>query len=206
MRVVAIDGPAGSGKSTVARGVAQRLGLAYLDTGAMYRSVAFATLRAGVEPGDVDAVARLARGVDIEVGERVVVDGEDATRAIRGPSVTLAVSAVAANPDVRKEMVRRQREWVTSRGGAVVEGRDIGTVVFPDADLKVFLTAEAKVRASRRAEESGDDVVAADIPRRDHADSTRDASPLAVARGAVIIDTTGRTVEEVVAQVMELLG
>ena len=139
-RVIAIDGPAGSGKSTVSRAVADRLGLEYLDTGAMYRGVAFAALERGIDPGDTNAVAELARLIPLEVtGSVCVVDGVDATVAIRGPQVTVAVSTVAANPEVRAEMVTRQRAWVIERGGGVVEGRDIGSVVFPDAELKLSL-------------------------------------------------------------------
>ncbi|HUQ39022.1 MAG TPA: (d)CMP kinase [Acidimicrobiales bacterium] len=198
MRLVAIDGPAGSGKSTVARAVAGRLGLDYLDTGAMYRSVAFAVLRKGIDPSDADAVADLAAGLDITVAERVMVDGIDATTEIRSAEVTRSVSAVAANPRVRSTMVRRQREWAEAHGGGVIEGRDIGSVVFPDAELKVFLTADEAERARRRHEED-------DIGRRDRLDSTRVASPLAVADGAVVIDTTGRTIDEVVEEVLARL-
>ena len=148
MRVIAIDGPAGSGKSTVARALAAYLGLKYLDTGAMYRAVAFAVLRAGGDPEDAEATAAIARRVDLDVGlESVMVDGVDATVEIRGPEVSRAVSVVAANPDVRKELVSRQREWAHRQGGGVLEGRDIGTVVFPDAELKVYLTADAAERA-----------------------------------------------------------
>ena len=141
--MIAIDGPAGSGKSTVARAVAERLGLPYLDTGAMYRSVAFAALREGVDPDDEELVANLAENLalEIDVDGTVTVDGVDATIEIRGPEVTRAVSIVAANPRVRAEMRRRQREWAQQRGGGVMEGRDIGTVVFPDAELKVYLDA-----------------------------------------------------------------
>ena len=209
IRVIAIDGPAGSGKSTVARIVAQRLGLGYLDTGAMYRSVAFAALHRGIDPDDADATARLAEKLEIEVGERVLVDGVDATAAIRTPEVTKAVSAVAANPEVRKELVRRQREWTEARGGGVVEGRDIGTVVFPQADLKVYLTADDAERAKRRAAEVGRpedaDAIAADIARRDRIDSTRAASPLSVPDDAVVIDTSGRPVDEIVEEVLARL-
>lgn len=207
MRVIAIDGPAGSGKSTVARAVAARLRLDYLDTGAMYRAVAFAALERGVDPSDASAVAELARQVDIEVGESVVVDGVDATRAIRGPEVTSAVSAVAANPDVRTEMVARQRRWGELHDGGVIEGRDIGTVVFPDATLKVYLTAADSERAVRRGKEMADvryEQVAADIARRDRIDSTRAASPLAVADDAVVLDTTGLDVDTVVQTVLDL--
>jgi CMP/dCMP kinase len=205
VRVIAIDGPAGSGKSTVARAVAARLGLEYLDTGAMYRAVTFAALRNGVDPEDADVVTRLAQDVEIEVGESVTVDGVDATIEIRGPEVTRAVSTVAANTGVRRELVSRQREWAERRGGGVIEGRDIGTVVFPAADLKVFLTASDGERAQRRAKEVTDlayDDVAADIARRDRADSTRAADPLQAADDAVIIDTTGRPIEEVVDEIV----
>lgn len=209
MRVVAIDGPSGSGKSTVARQLAERLGLQYLDTGAMYRSVAFAALRRGIDPDDADPVARLAREVEIDLdGSQVKVDGVDASIEIRGPEVTRAVSAVAANAEVRREMVRRQREWIEGRGGGVVEGRDIGAVVWPDAELKVFLTAHLRVRADRRHKEVEDldyDRVEADMATRDSVDATRDMSPLQQAEGAVVIDTTDRSVDEVVALVLEHL-
>jgi CMP/dCMP kinase len=206
-RVTAIDGPAGSGKSTVARAVAERLNLPYLDTGAMYRAVAFAALRRGIDPEDAAPVGELAREVDLSVGDEVVVDGVDATIEIRGPEVTRAVSTVAANPVVREELVVRQREWVAEHGGGVVEGRDIGTVVFPSAALKVYLTADDSERASRRSKEMLDlhyDQVAADIARRDHVDSTRPASPLTVAEDAVRIDTTGCDVDAVVDEVLAL--
>jgi cytidylate kinase len=206
--VIAIDGPAGSGKSTVARAVAERVGLAYLDTGAMYRALAFEAMRRGIDPADADPVAELARDIDLRVGDTVVVDGVDATIEIRSPEVTRAVSTVAANPAVRKEMVVRQREWVDAHDGGVVEGRDIGTVVFPHANVKVYLTADDRERASRRSKEMLDlhyDQVAADIARRDHIDSTRPASPLSMAVDAVQIDTTGRDIEAVVAQVLALV-
>ena len=209
MRVIAIDGPAGSGKSTVARAVADRLGLAYLDTGAMYRAVTFAAIRRGIDPGDAEPVGRLAEEVDIDVAEKVTVDGVDATIEIRSPEVTRAVSAVAANPAVRSEMVARQRQWAEAHGGGVVEGRDIGTVVFPHADVKVYLTADDSERATRRSKEMLDmhyDQVAADIARRDHIDSTRAASPMAVAGDAVHIDSTGRSIDEVVDDVLALVA
>ena len=208
MPVIAIDGPAGSGKSTVARAVACRLGVEHLDTGAMYRSVAFAALRAGIDPSDEPVVSALARRLEIVVDDRVLVDGDDATEAIRGPEVSVAVSAVSQIPSVRAELVRRQREWVTARGGAVVEGRDIGSVVLPDADVKVYLTASDEERARRRAGEPGqpaDAEVAADLARRDRLDSGRSASPLVVAEGAVVIDTTGLSVDEVVDAIVVLL-
>jgi cytidylate kinase len=207
LRVIAIDGPAGSGKSTVAKEVASRLGLDYLDTGAMYRAVAFAAIRRGIDPEDAERVAELARQIDLEVGDTVKVDGADATIEIRSPEVTRAVSVVAANPAVRAELVARQREWASGHAGGVVEGRDIGTVVFPDADVKVYLTADDSERASRRSKEMLDlryDQVAADIARRDHADSTRAASPLSVAPDAVVLDTTGLGVDAVVSTVLDM--
>ena len=209
MRVIAIDGPAGSGKSTVARALAAHLGLKYLDTGAMYRSVAFAVLRSGGDPEDTEATAAVAREIDLDVGlDYVMVDGVDATVEIRGPQVSQAVSAVAANPEVRAELVSRQREWANRRGGGVLEGRDIGTVVFPDAELKVYLTADPAERARRRAKEVTDldyEAVAADIARRDAIDSTRAADPLTEAVDAVVVDTTGLTIDEVVANIGALL-
>lgn len=209
MRVVAIDGPAGSGKSTVARAVAQRLGLAYLDTGAMYRSVAFSVLRAAADPDDVEFAANSARAMELCIDDdRVVVNGVDATLQIRGPEVTRAVSAIATNPLVRRELVSRQREWIERRGGGVLEGRDIGTVVFPDAELKVYLTADPAVRAERRAKEVTDldyQTVAADLTRRDTVDSNRDVAPLSKASDAVVVDTTNLTVAEVVDRIVELL-
>jgi CMP/dCMP kinase len=207
LRVIAIDGPAGSGKSTVARAVAKGLGLAYLDTGAMYRAVAFAALRRGIDPDDTDVVARLAEQVDLEVADQVKVDGVDATIEIRGPEVTRAVTAVAANPRVRAELNRRQKEWAEVHDGGVIEGRDIGSVVFPDADVKVYLTASDTERAARRSKEvlaMDYDQVAADIARRDHADSTRSAAPLTVPAGAIVVDTTGRSVDDIVTEVLGL--
>jgi CMP/dCMP kinase len=201
--VVAIDGPAGSGKSTVAKALAARLGVPYLDTGAMYRAVAFAALRRGVDPDDAETVARIAEHLELEVSDGdVIVDGVDASIEIRGPEVTRAVSAVAANPEVRKELVRRQREWVAAHGGsAVVEGRDIGTVVFPDAPVKAYLTARLEVRAGRRHKEVADldyEAVMADMARRDIVDEGRDVDPLLCAPEAVRIDTTDRSVEDIV--------
>lgn len=202
MRVIAIDGPAGSGKTTVARALAARLGLDYLDTGAMYRSVTFAALRRGIDPAHTDAVGQLACEVVIDVSpQAVVVDGIDATTEIRGPEVSRAVSVVAANAAVRTEMVRRQRAWVADREGGVLEGRDIGTVVFPDAELKVYLTADPEVRAQRRSKEVSEldyDTVAADLARRDAFDQGREVSPLTEAEDAFLLDTTGLTVEEII--------
>jgi cytidylate kinase len=209
--VIAIDGPAGSGKSTVARAVAERLGLEYLDTGAMYRSVAFAALRRGVDPADPSVVARIATDLELHVAGdgTVLVDGVDATIEIRGPEVTRAVSLVAANPAVREEMRDRQRAWAESRGGGVMEGRDIGTVVFPDALLKVYLDASPEVRAARRHREVTEldyETVAADLARRDALDQGRDDSPLRTADDAVVIDTSDLTVDEIVSRVVEAMG
>jgi cytidylate kinase len=196
--VIAIDGPAGSGKSTVAQAVARKLGVAYLDTGAMYRSVTHVALERGVNVTDGEALAALARGLEIRVGERVVVDGVDVSEAIRAPAVNGAVSTVAAHPGVRTELVRRQRMWGATHHGGVMEGRDIGTVVFPDARLKVFLTAGEGERARRRHDE-------ADVEQRDRLDSTRSVSPLKAADDAIVIDTTELAVDEVVARILERL-
>lgn len=210
MRVIAIDGPAGSGKSTIARRLATRLGLEYLDTGAMYRAVTFATLRRGLDPGDAPDVARIVGDIELEVdAERVTVDGVDATIEIRGPEVTRAVSLVAANAEVRAEMVRRQRAWATERGGGVLEGRDIGTVVFPTAELKVYLTARPEVRAARRSQEVTDlsyETVASDLARRDALDQGREASPLAEAADALVVDTSDLTVDEIVEALASKVG
>jgi cytidylate kinase len=207
--VIAIDGPAGAGKSTVGRAVAQRLGLEYLDTGAMYRAVTFAALRRGVPVHDLDAVAAVARDVDLRVDDdgTVTVDGVDATVDIRGREVTASVSAVAANGAVRAELVDRQRSWARRRGGGVVEGRDIGSVVFPAAKLKLYVTASPRTRAERRVREIGGDVdeVEASIIERDRKDSTRAHSPLREADGAVVIDTTGVPVDDVVERILGML-
>lgn len=208
MRVVAIDGPAGAGKSTVARALARRLGVQYLDTGAMYRAVTWAALRDGLDLNDQAAVGALAESVSIDVGlDQVLVDEHDVTIDIRGPEVTSGVSVVAAQSRVRAEMRRRQRAWGETRGGGVIEGRDIGTVVFPDAVAKLFLTATPRTRAVRRVAESGGDVDAVErsIVERDRLDSTRVDSPLAESSDAIVIDTTDRTVDEVVSSIMELL-
>jgi cytidylate kinase len=211
LRVVAIDGPAGSGKSTVARAVAERVGLPYLDTGAMYRSIAFAALRAAVDPEDAEVVGNLAEGIELSVEPdgTVTVDGVDATIEIRGPEVTRAVSIVAANPRVRAEMVRRQREWADQRGGGVMEGRDIGSVVFPDAVLKVYLDADPEVRAERRSKEMTDleyETVAADLARRDALDQGREHSPLREADDAFVIDTSDLGIDDIVEVIVERLG
>jgi cytidylate kinase len=210
LKVIAIDGPAGSGKSTVARKLATRLGLEYLDTGAMYRAVAFAALSRGVEPDDNERVADIARAAEIAVDDQGVrIDGVDATVEIRGPEVTRAVSLVAANPVVRRELHIRQKDWARRRGGGVIEGRDIGSVVFPDAVLKVYLTAQPDVRAGRRAKEVTDldyHTVAADIARRDAYDQSREHDPLSEADDAIIIDTSMLSIGEVVDRLEGLLS
>lgn len=206
--MIAIDGPAGSGKSTVGRLLADRLGLTYLDTGAMYRAVAFAAIHNGIDPTDLEPVAELARSIELEVGDTVVVDGIDATVEIRGAEVSRAVSHVAANPGVRDELRDRQRAWARERGGGVIEGRDIGSVVFPDAVLKVYLTADPEVRAQRRAAEMGDvDAarIAADIERRDAMDRNREHSPLVTPDGAVTVDTTGLSIDDVLNLLVSLV-
>jgi len=199
--VIAIDGPAGSGKSTVSRALAARLGLARLDTGAMYRSVTWAALDRGISLSHAEALSEIAAGAVMEVGDsRVLIDGVDVTEAIRSPEVSRAVSQVAATAEVRRHLVDRQRRWIKEHGGGVMEGRDIGTVVLPGADLKVYLTASAGERARRRSEESPDG-----IARRDQMDSARLVSPLLPAVDAVVLDTTDRTVEDVVNEVCSWL-
>ena len=204
--VIAIDGPAGAGKSTVARGVARRLGFTYLDSGAMYRSVALAALRAAVDLDDGAALGELARRLEIELeGRRVHVGGEDVTEAIREPEISAAASRVSVHPEVRSAMVEQQRRMIAS-GRYVAEGRDIGTVVSPDAPLKVFLTATYEERGRRRAAETGEPVadVLAAIAERDDRDREREHGALRVADDAFEVDTTGRTVDDVIAGVVEL--
>jgi cytidylate kinase len=210
--VVAVDGPSGSGKSTVSRRLAASLDARYLDTGAMYRAITWAVLHSGVDPHDADAVAKVAGDVDLEIGTDpqapyVRVDGTPVDRAIRGPEVTGAVSAVAAVPWVRQLLVAQQRKIITATARVVVEGRDIGTVVAPDADLKVYLTASADARARRRSAETLTDVAAtaADLHRRDKLDSTRAADPLQQAADAVELDTTELGIDEVVSRLLALL-
>jgi cytidylate kinase len=199
--VVAIDGPAGAGKSTVARAVASALGFTYLDSGAMYRAVGRKLLEEGGAASDA------ARDLDIQLGERVVADGRDVTELIRAPEVSEAASRVATNPKVRAALVDKQRELL-SGGDWVAEGRDIGTVVAPDAAVKVFLTADAAERARRRAGELGTDVdtVMRDQALRDAQDSEREHSPLVAAQDAIELDTSGLSVDEVVARIVELVG
>ena len=207
--VVAIDGPAGAGKSTIAKALAADLGIEYLDTGAMYRGVTFEVLKRGLEAADVDAVARVARSVQFaQTRDSLQVNGVDATAAIRSPEVDAAVSQVAANSAVREEMRTRQRKWIADHGGGVVEGRDIGSVVFPDATLKVYLVASPLVRAKRRVAQHGGDVeeIARAIAERDERDSTRDDSPLRQMPDAVVVDTSERSVAEVIAEIRRLLA
>lgn len=197
--VIAIDGPAGAGKSSVARGVAAALGFTYLDTGAMYRCVALASLRRGVP------AAALAPRLKLVMGERVLLDGEDVTAAIRTPEVSERASQVAAEPAVRRAMVAEQQR-IMAAGDWVADGRDIGTVVAPDAQLKVFLTADPAERARRRAAEMGLDAAAvlAEQTLRDERDRSRAESPLRPAEGAVELDTTGLTLAQVVAEITAL--
>lgn len=199
--VVAIDGPAGAGKSTVARALASRLGVTYLDSGAMYRAVALAALERQADP------AEFARALRIELGDRVLLDGRDVTELIRSPEVSAAASRVAAEPAVRVAMVAEQRRLLAN-GDWVAEGRDIGTVVAPAAELKVFLTADPYERARRRAEELGIEhaQVLAEQTIRDQRDSTRRESPLRPAEDAVVLDTTGLTVEQVVDRIAGLVA
>jgi cytidylate kinase len=211
--VIAIDGPGGVGKSTVARAVAERLGAAHLDTGAYYRAATLAVLRAGVDPSEPAAVAPVVADARIgyEAG-RVALDERDVTDDVRSDEVTATVSTVSAIADVRTAIVAAQRRWVSEHGEpAVVEGRDIGTVVFPDAALKVYLTADARTRAQRRAgdaEAEGIDIeeLTRRLIERDRADSSRATSPLRPADDAVIVDTTVLTVEQVVTVVLGLAG
>ena len=219
-RVVAIDGPSGSGKSTVARGVADALGLEVLDTGAMYRAITLLALDRAFDLADADAIVVAARAVELDVGSppgRVLLDGRDVSAEIRGPVVSAAVSQVSAHPAVRELLVARQRAWADEHGGGVVEGRDIGTVVFPDATVKVYLTASPQARAGRRAlDEAAADrptetsAVEAALTRRDELDSSRATSPLRAADDAVVIDTTervaGSVVEEIVARFRDAVG
>jgi len=217
--VVAIDGPSGTGKSTVSRRLAAALGARYLDTGAMYRAVTWAVLEAGIDPSDAAAVAEISGKITLDSGTdpsapHISVDGRPVDVEIRGPEVTKAVSAVAAVPDVRKRLVARQREVIAAAERIVVEGRDIGTTVAPGADLKVYLTASEAERARRRSLELAGGAAAtadalattqADLARRDTFDSTRTTSPLRQADDAVEVDTTGLDVDAVVARLVELL-
>ena len=207
MIVVAIDGPAGAGKSTIAKALAAKLGVRYLDTGAMYRAVTFAAMTSGIELSNQDLVAELTRKSKMLLtDETVMINGLDATTAIRSSEVTAAVSTVAANSQVRTELRERQRQWIADHNGGVVEGRDIGSVVFPDATLKVYLTASPIVRAKRRVTQSGGNVdeIAASIASRDLQDSSRSDSPLTQTDDAITIDTSDRSIDQVVAQLVEM--
>ncbi len=208
--VVAIDGPGGSGKTTVSRGVAERLGISHLDTGAFYRAATVAVLEAGASPDDLDAViATVAKHQYTYRAGKMFLDERDVSVEIRTKEVDLAVSAVSAVPAVRATMVSRQRSWVNEAGGAgVVEGRDIGSVVFPEAAVKVYLTASEHVRAERRAGEQGAAVADVEdgLRRRDTLDSTRNTSPLVIADDAISVDTSSMGVDEVVEQIVELAG
>ena len=215
--VVAIDGPAGTGKSSVSRGLARLLHARYLDTGAMYRIATLAVLRRGVDPTDQDAVQLAAAAANLSVGhdpeiDRSYLDGEDVSTEIRGDAVTAAVSAVSSVPAVRARLVELQRRLAAGPGSVVVEGRDIGTVVLPDADVKIFLTASAETRARRRNEQNvaaglpdDYDAVLADVRRRDHLDSTRAISPLRAAADAVVVDTSTMTESEVISHLLDLV-
>ena len=208
--IITIDGPAGTGKSTVSRLVALTLELPHLDTGAYYRGATLCGLRKGVDLHDGEAMAELVRASFFDqVGDRMYLDGDDVTEAIRLPDVTNTVSIASAHPEVRKALVAEQRQWVSSHEGrAVVEGRDIGSIVFPDAGLKIYLDASPEVRALRRAGETGQDVsrVLQEQERRDAIDSTRTVSPLTVPSDAVVIDTSDLTIDDVVARIVELAG
>jgi cytidylate kinase len=210
MTVVAIDGPAGAGKSSVGRAVARALWYSYLDTGALYRAVALAALERGIDPNDDDALARLAAALDIETeGDRVRIDGRDVTEQLRDAKVNSTVSNVSAHRGVRRALLRRQQE-MAEQGRIVMEGRDIGVTVAPKADVKIFLTASLSERAERRALEmgvGGDDSRIGDVEQglaaRDAADGTRAASPLVRAPGALLVDSTDLTFDEVVRKVIE---
>jgi cytidylate kinase len=207
--IVAIDGPGGTGKSTVSKLVAVRLGVPHLDTGAFYRAATVAVLRSGVDLADGTDVARVVqRHTYTQENGRMFLDDEDVSVEIRSDPVTLAVSQVAANPSVRERLVETQRAWVRRHDNrGVVEGRDIGSVVFPGASYKVYLDASPDVRAARRALQDGDDAeeVLADLARRDHLDSTRTASPLTVPGDAIVVDTSDLTIDEVVDRVVALI-
>jgi CMP/dCMP kinase len=199
--VIAIDGPAGSGKSTVARGVAERLELTYLDSGAMYRAAALAAMGRGDK-----SIAEVTAELRIELGERIIANGADVTQAIRSPQVTEAASKIATDKQVRAALVEKQRELLSS-GDWVAEGRDIGTVVWPAADLKIFLTASPEERARRRAAELGTDwhTVLQDQTLRDEQDRNREHSPLRAAEDAIELDSTGRPAEDVISQIVSLV-
>lgn len=219
MTVVAIDGPSGSGKSTVARHVAEKCDLPYLDTGAMYRAIGLVAIKKGIALHDAAAITKLATEtklmmlddrVDGRLQPKVMANGVDVTSEIRTPEIGQAASAIGVHPEVRKRLVARQRNWVAERGGGVVEGRDIGSVVFPNAVLKVFLTANDEERARRRKSDAdtvgyehlSEEEAKAELAARDRRDSNRDASPLAVVSDSYVLDTTGREIDDVVLEIL----
>lgn len=206
MAVIAIDGPAGAGKSTVAKLVAEATGLPYLDTGAMYRCVALLSTRTGIDSSNESGVAAIAESIDITFqGVQCWMNGEDVSQEIRSAEIASIVSIIAAQSPVRTAMRTQQQRWIQQQGGGVVEGRDIGTVVFPNAELKVFLTASPEERASRRVGQSGGDLkeIAFNIAERDRIDSERVDSPLRPASDAVVVDSTGLTITEVVDVIVD---
>lgn len=211
--IIAIDGPSGAGKGTIARTIAAHLRYLHIDTGAMYRAVAWKAVRTSVDLHDAAAVASLAARAEFSLGARVAIDGDDVTDAIRTPEIDRAAAVVAQHPPVRAALVERQRSY-GARGGIVMEGRDIGTVVFPDADVKVYLDASPEERARRRAfdaahaasREHGVAGVAEALEARDHTDRTRAVSPLTKADGATYIDTTGLPIDDVVRRVLQLVA
>lgn len=210
--IVAIDGPSGAGKGTVARAVAARLGYRHVDTGAMYRAVAWKARAEGIDLTDEHAVAALGERASFDLADgRIAIDGHDVASAIRTPEIDKAAAAVARHPAVRRVLVARQREYGAG-GGIVMEGRDIGTVVFPDADVKIYLDASPEERARRRAADPAHTAhgvqiadVATALAERDRSDSTRAASPLAIARDALLLDTTGMPLEQVIERVLEIV-
>ena len=207
--IVTLDGPGGTGKSSVSRALAKRAGLPHLDTGAYYRAATLAVLEAGIDPHDPAGVSGVVEGRKLAQEDgRMHLDGRDVSNAIRSDRVTKAVSAVSAHPEVRRLLVDMQRAWIAEHDGrGVVEGRDIGSVVFPDATVKIFLDASPQVRARRRAQQTGEDLddVLQDLKRRDHLDSTRVASPLTVPDGAIVVDTSELEFDAVVERLLDLL-
>ena len=212
--IITIDGPAGSGKSTTAKAIAKRLGIAYLDTGAMYRSVTLIALESGANLQDSDALSKIAADIDIrfedaEEGQLVFINGVDRTRDIRTREVDRNVSAVSAAPGVRKEMVAIQRRIADNCGKIVGEGRDLGSVVFPDSGYRFYLDADPARRAERRALERGETITeehTAEIKQRDRLDSSRETSPLSIPEGAIVIDNTLLSIDETVAKILEFIA